>query len=235
MDGTPFEQLINLVSTFRPKRNDDITKIIQKYPGILEQTNESQATPLFYATEGDHTITKLLLDSGADPNHKDDQGKTPLYSAVINDQPKICEVLLDNGADPNHKDNQGKTPLHYACEFMNTGVVRLLLEHHAKPNHKDNQGKTPLHYATQGDPNIVRLLLKHGANPLIKDNSGNDPISIATDQEILDLLHARTIEIVDKTPPYLISQFLFGSRRSKRSKRRSKRSKRSRRSKRRKV
>lgn len=48
----------------------------------------------------------LLLEEGANPNSKDDDGKTPLLWATQNRHAKVVMLLLEDGADPSLKDNQ---------------------------------------------------------------------------------------------------------------------------------
>lgn len=64
----------------------------------VDATNRYGATALSYAADHGHReIVALLLDRGADPNHRD----TFYNGAVIGwafDQPEILELLLDRGA-----------------------------------------------------------------------------------------------------------------------------------------
>jgi ankyrin repeat protein len=54
-------------------------------------------TPLFYAVQSDDlACVRLLLESGADPNHLSHSGTTPLTQAR---SPAICQLLVEFGAD----------------------------------------------------------------------------------------------------------------------------------------
>jgi ankyrin repeat protein len=89
-------------------------------------------TPLLYATrEGHLEVARLLLDHGASLELADDNGVTPLISAIVNasiirvnrtgtsDHLKIAQLLLDAGADVNAADWYGETPLWAAVDVRN--------------------------------------------------------------------------------------------------------------------
>jgi len=66
-------------------------------------------------------IAKLsqLLESGASPNCKDYDGRTPLHIAVAEGHTQIVELLLQKGADCNAPDRWQNTPL---SEAMRVGI-----------------------------------------------------------------------------------------------------------------
>lgn len=70
-------------------------------------------------------ITRTLLDSGADVNELDTQGRTPLLIAVINDQKEIIRLLLSHKPDL-AINNQGKNALQYAISHNSTDIVGML-------------------------------------------------------------------------------------------------------------
>ena len=45
-------------------------------------------------------IVKLLLENGADPNIKNNDGYTALAAATFYNNPEIVKILLEYGADP---------------------------------------------------------------------------------------------------------------------------------------
>ena len=88
------------------------------------------------------TIESILSD-GANVNARNQEGRTPLHSAVNwkrsaireEDVPviiEIVELLLTNGADINARDNNGMTPLDIAQENDLHEVVELLRTYGAK-------------------------------------------------------------------------------------------------------
>ena len=61
-------------------------------------------------------LARILIEAGADPNAKDNDGETPLHQAVEFENAEAAKLLIEAGADPNAKNNNGETPLHKATE-----------------------------------------------------------------------------------------------------------------------
>ena len=125
-------------------------------------------------------MINLLLQNGADPNDKDNQGKTPLhYACLFLKNRSLLEALLSikkKNKALHIQDNEGNTPLHVACEYGNLGFAKLLLESKANPNVQNKKGDTPLHIASLSSAvDSVKLLLEHGADPRITNNKGKQP------------------------------------------------------------
>ena len=75
-------------------------------------------------------------------NCRDNTGRTPLSTAMWNENPEVLRALLECGADPNIPDNGGNVAITYG--FSKIALVRLLARHGANMNFKDNDGHTPL-------------------------------------------------------------------------------------------
>jgi ankyrin repeat protein len=90
-----------------------------------------------------------LLDSGADPNAQDDNGRSPLHFAAQSNSADIARALLAVGAMVDLKDSEGNTPLFRAV------------------------------FSSCGDGALIDLLRKAGADPHAANNSGVTPVSLA--------------------------------------------------------
>ena len=125
------------------------------------------------AESGDIVRVRELLDSGEDPNIRDNDDYTSLIRASENGHTEIVKLLLDRGADPNIQDGWGSTALMVALYRGQTEIAELLLDRGVDPNIIDKRGDTALIIASQqGDTEIVELLLDRGADPDIKDGWG---------------------------------------------------------------
>jgi len=129
------------------------------------------------------SVTKSLLDAGADVEAIDTAGYTALLCAVQQGDEKIAAELLKKGADidarRNTSDKYGETPLMLTIEHGDKNMVNFLCDAGA---HLDKLGPkgTVLNYAFARDEEMLLLLLQRGATALSPEqtivyrNWGND-------------------------------------------------------------
>ncbi|CAB1447403.1 unnamed protein product [Pleuronectes platessa] len=120
---------------------------------IINLTDGACQTPLHRATIFDHTeLAEYLISLGADLNHIDCKGNSPLLLATSCGAWKSVSLLLSKGAYVNAADRSGCNFLHLAIlqpkglknlphELLQQNSVKVLL------GCEDNDGCTPLHYA----------------------------------------------------------------------------------------
>jgi ankyrin repeat protein len=58
--------------------------------------------------------TRILLEAGADPNARQQNGYTPLHEAVLTGNTELARLLLAHGANPHLSDDDGDSPLQLA-------------------------------------------------------------------------------------------------------------------------
>ena len=137
------------------------------------------------------------MESGANVNAQDKNGKTVLQSAVEEEQDKFVQHLLESGANIDAQDKNGKTVLHLAVErrqdkvvqplslcgvsfgvVKGHEVVKQLLECGANVDAQDKNGKSVLHFAVEnGCSVIIEHVLKHC--PDVNNKSNRSALNVA--------------------------------------------------------
>ncbi|KAL7956687.1 ankyrin repeat-containing domain protein [Trichoderma compactum] len=97
---------------------------------VRAQLKQADVAKLLITYGGKEDMVKLLLDQGANIEAKDDDGDTPLISAIRigNGNAGVVKLLLDRGADVEVEDEYGNTPLQFAKRQGYEDVVKLLLD-----------------------------------------------------------------------------------------------------------
>lgn len=120
-------------------------------------------------------------------DHRDSEGRSILFYAVLRDRPLAVKHLLSFGADPNLRDLNGWTPLHYAAQQHLPEIAEALLENGAEVNATDDQGNTIIWralFSCKGLGKIIQLLETFGADVTIKNYKGISAYDLAQRLEI---------------------------------------------------
>ena len=112
---------------------------------------KSTAQQLHQAVKsGDHDRVLALLNKHKKKDKQllsslDDDGSTPLCSAVSAGDEKMVTLLIARGAECNTPDQSGWTPLHWAANNADLMTCRSLLVAGADPTIANRSGTTVLH------------------------------------------------------------------------------------------
>ena len=196
------------------RERGDVAQLLLERGASVNERDNDHATPLVVAVhQGNFEPTRILLEHGAEPNVKNNNGKTLLHLLLTNnpkrrwpsqfklDMLRLTCLLLEHGANVNEQDNDHTTPLHLAMKQGWYEVAQILLEHGAEPNVANKDCKTPLHLVFESIPqdydrddidtffaNMVRLLLERGADLNARDKDYTTPLHLAMEYKLYKMV-----------------------------------------------
>ncbi len=111
----------------------------------IDAVDSSGWTALMHAAaSSDSEPVRLLLNAGANPNHKSFAGDTPLMASAIARQ--FDEDLWRGGAEINAKNGDGVTALMILAAKGEADEVKAAINAGAEAYAKDTKGRSPLDY-----------------------------------------------------------------------------------------
>ena len=135
---------------------------------LLNDFDDFGSTPLMMAAfRGHHDLAVKLLELGADPNLRDDRGRTCLFHALSPPPKASHDASGHTGTGYGSADGlQGR-------RYVAASLVAILLDSDAHADLSDRKGVTPLRLAaTCGYLECASLLMKSGADPNKADVAG---------------------------------------------------------------
>lgn len=145
---------------------------------------------IHYAAVIDSQVSEYLLEHGADPNHSDYDGSTPIIHAISAGQPECVRSLLRHGSKPSQV-SEAVPPLSLAAKHGYLEIVQILLENgHAIV--ADTSGFLPQHIAARtGHVDVLEALVRAGAGVDAPDKFANwTPLFHAANEGHLDCVKA---------------------------------------------
>ena len=107
------------------------------------EEEEEEETIIAVASAGNaERLKELLAAAGADPDMRDEEGRTALHFAAGYGELECITALVEAGADVNAKDSNSNTALHYAAGYGDVGAAKLLIEKGADLSVKNDEDKT---------------------------------------------------------------------------------------------
>ncbi|KAL4857468.1 26S proteasome non-ATPase regulatory subunit 10 [Chlorella vulgaris] len=152
---------------------------------VLSKRDDDERSVLHTAcATSNFELVQFLVDNEAKDCVKwtDEEGWTPLHTAVSAAQEATVKLLLSLGADVNAATAQKRTALHYAASKGLTALAQLLLDSGAEVDARDVMRATPLHRAAAtGHTGVIRVLLDRQPKPKLdaRNQEGATPLLLA--------------------------------------------------------
>ena len=161
-------------------------------PAAKTEREKYRAVHLPWAAMENPEMVAQLIKNGQDVNARDEDGRTALHFAVLQNHYQTAKLLLDKGAHVNVKEHSseggfcgwGWYPLHLALRNENMDMVKLLISRGANVNALRTDKWIPMCTAAyHGQPDVIEYLISKGA----KVNYWfSEPLCIAADQGKFD-------------------------------------------------
>ncbi|EKE37103.1 hypothetical protein ENUP19_0159G0029 [Entamoeba nuttalli] len=129
------------------------------------------------AIYGKTNFVKQLLSVGVEIAVQNNDGNTPLISAIKAGRTKIAVVLARKMSKDqiNHQNKKGETALYCCVIKENTTVMESLIKHGANVNIATQTGTTPLMLSLYKNfPDIIKILLNENADTTLVDSNGQN-------------------------------------------------------------
>jgi ankyrin repeat protein len=168
-----FSDSYNLVKAVRDADGSKAMEILNKpgAPALSARDGKTgESLTHIVVRRHDQTWLAFLLSRGAPVDARDNNGDTPLITAVQLSDPNMAQILLQYGARVNGTNSGGETPLIVAVQRRDLASIRLLITNGADPKIKDHvTGKNARDYATD-DPrgaSIIKVLDDAKPKPVV--------------------------------------------------------------------
>jgi ankyrin len=146
----------------RQKNRIEAIEQFQRWKNDRELQDRLHANGLTFAIVRNEFDKAVSLAARVDVNERDLYGNTPLFYAIMNQEPYLVDVLLRHGASTNNIDRMNLDAIHYAVLVGDPEMVRLVLKKTTDLS-RAYLGHTVREFAERmGNESLVQLLEEHG-------------------------------------------------------------------------
>ena len=130
-------EIVKMLAAWTDNFNADVQHFMR------EQLRKSCMSP-WNDDENTETVQIFapLIDNPNAPDEKEN-GRTPIFWALIRGHTKIVKILAPLTNHPNAPDKYGDTPIYVAALHGHTEIVKILAPFTDNPNAPNNHGRTP--------------------------------------------------------------------------------------------
>lgn len=167
-------------------------------PANINLANTSGQTLLAIAAKhyGCEFVNRLL-DLGADLQHADVGGYTPLIWSALSGNEKVMDVLIKRGSNVDAQTKAGWTALMHATRLRNRTTVKMLALR-SNLNLTNDDGESAIFHATYS-AKVMILLIEEGADINIRNKDNQNILEIIESNSNLESRHKATVLNIVRT------------------------------------
>jgi len=185
-NGALFENQILLPVLCRGTSMEEIKKLIEARPGILEEYDDNENSPIHIVLQKnlDVNILKLLVAYKVNVENFNIFGETPLMWAIANCEDERIAILIEATTEVgiNLKDFRGDVPLSLLLgHFKSEKLIYQLLDKYPDLNTQNNLNETPLMIAAKtGQSKAVMFrMLDQDSDLGLRNLEGDNLLAVA--------------------------------------------------------
>ncbi len=187
------------------KRNDWLSlSRLSKVEFSSALTQQEKQELLFLAIRNNsRACLPLLIEMGVDISVENENGVTPLSSAIKEDRSFFVADLVKQGADFSHDSCNRYCLMSIAVFLYDNSLLDMFIKGCPdRINQQSHRGDTALHIASKGcEESTARILIENGANSNIQNNKGHSPLHEAVLKNNLSMV---VLLIEGKADPKII-------------------------------
>ena len=128
-------------------RDGTSVELLAKFGAAVDHQNHEGKSALHLSCADPYLaeVTKELLDRGANPNLKDQDGCTPFHVAARMENKRAIDLLCARNADVSAADKEGNTPLLVALDKQYRTIAEKLVSIGAKATGSNRDGLVRWH------------------------------------------------------------------------------------------
>lgn len=131
------------------------------------------------------STVRLLVKYGADIESNDNDGCTPLWSAMVHARPVVMEELIRAGAEVNPPRALGQTLLFSCRNRGDLRKVKLLVASGTDVFVRDDDGGTMVH-CTSNQPDLLRFMIAQGIDVNAQEHDGKTALHWAVLYDVME-------------------------------------------------
>lgn len=158
-----------------------LVRLLLDKGAMTQIANDNRFGPLIQACRyGNSEIISDLLDDGANPNSKIEDGTSAFHLCAGSTTTELLAKMVSQGAKIKAANEYGQTALMWAANLGNVENVNYLVKNGANINQQTKEGYTPLFFAIKSrNLNVVQAMVSLGADVLAQAKDGTTAMQLA--------------------------------------------------------
>ncbi len=172
----------------RSGNRKELLRLLSANVEVVNYCDNAWQTPIFYTSLNTDIANTLLLSSyGADIDHQDAMGNTPLMYSIARDNLTMVRNLLELQARTDIPNINMDIASHQALRYASNDIFMELLRYRAPSDIPNAKGEYPIHIAARrGNLDGISYLVQIGSSLEARDNFGRTPLMFAAAADRLD-------------------------------------------------